>query len=199
MVQPCRKYAKTAKFSTILMREDVVRIVRSGAEILKRANRNAAQKFARYRAILSIRFSRNALQQPVEIRLAYFRFLVHSKLAAIEKRDVVLGHVVAERVKELRGNDFSRSRHLRILRRIELDEVDITTSITHAKTGCDAFGLCRNDNPGLFERWPLAVVRAFRQVGQAHPADTMPALKPAAVRHFAHRVDVHCRGLAAVA
>ena len=53
------------------------------------------------------------------------RFLVEDQTFAGQFRDVVLGHVVAERVKQLGDGGFRAAGHFWVLGRIELDEPPI--------------------------------------------------------------------------
>ena len=48
---------------------------------------------------------------------------VDDELAALEREDVILGNVIAKRVKELRADHIGGGRHLRIRRRIELHDL----------------------------------------------------------------------------
>src|SRR6186997_1239953 len=143
----------------------------------------------------------NPLENDIEIRffqaalpaggVRHDRLPIGDQLFAREESQIVLRNVVAQSVEELGRNDFSGSRHLRILGWIELDEVNVATSVADPEAGCNTLGLCADDSPGTLHRRTVAAVGTSDQLLHAHPTKRVPILKPAAVRNLAQRIDVH--------
>ena len=84
------------------MGKDIIGIVGQGPKILKWTYRASVQKLAGHSAINSVATSIHAFQQIIQLLFRYFCLVVDLQLVAFEKRDVVLRHVVSDRVEKFR-------------------------------------------------------------------------------------------------
>ena len=107
---------------------------------------------------------------------------------AVEVDDVVLGHVVAERVEELRRDHVGRARQLRIGERVELQQILPAGGVANAEAGSDAFVLRRDHRPLAGGR-RMRIARAGLQFRQAHVARRVTVRVPGAVGHLVNRID----------
>ena len=128
--------AQPAQLAAVLVREDVVRIVRPRAVVAERPDRLARERLARQRrgrcrrrcarrasSIASTSRCPSGAARPSSSSTS--RPLADHERLAAERREVVLRNVVAEGMEELRRDDLGAAGHLRVRRRIELDEVDL--------------------------------------------------------------------------
>src|SRR5262245_33139738 len=110
MVQPCRQDPKTTKLTPVFMRNDIIRIVGSGAIVLERSDRAAREKLACNRAVSPIRKFVNARKNLIQIGFthlalraeahAYFRRWIDHQAFTCEEYEMVLGNVIAGGKKE---------------------------------------------------------------------------------------------------
>ena len=69
VVQPRRENAQATKLAAVLVREDVVRVIRSGPVILKWTERRSGNVLAGHRAIGTVLGLVNPLQDYIKVRL----------------------------------------------------------------------------------------------------------------------------------
>src|SRR5262245_60720068 len=142
VIQPSRKHSQTSKFTTVLMGKDVIWIVRPRAEILEGADWLSFKDLAREGPISSIAILVNELEDLLQ------NGVVHSaELLSFEENDVVLRHVESDCIKEFRGDHLGSRCHFRVVRRIELDEINVAAAVANSKTRRNAFRLRFQDPP----------------------------------------------------
>ena len=137
VVEPRREHAQAAQLAAVLVRVDVVRIVGPRAVVAERPDRPAgAAPCSRSRGTCRRRCGRAASSSAIDVVLGERALLARrcrgsspgSPITSLSRRsigEVVLGHVVAERVEELGGRPSRRrSPSPGFDWRIELDEPD---------------------------------------------------------------------------
>ena len=152
-----RRPSSPAQLAPVLVRIDVIGVIRPRAVVAEMAER-ACPRAPCWRSLGTLPSAWRAALLSSASRSRGFitrrpslssqrRALADDERLAADRGEVVLGHVVAERVEELRGDDLGAARHLRVRRRIELDEVKLPGAVAHGEAWRDPFHLSRDDRP----------------------------------------------------
>src|SRR5262245_61631771 len=129
MIQPGAENPQAAKLASMFMGNDVVRIVRPNAVISILPDKFPRNKLAGHSSIFAVGSLPGSSENLVEVLFLHrtyfsdqiFKFGFRAQLDLIprEIHDIVLSDVIADGVEELGTNDFCRSRHFWIGRRIK--------------------------------------------------------------------------------
>ncbi len=200
VVEPRAEGEQTAQLAPVLVRKDVVRIVRAACRssgTVRPACRRApcwrGRGSCRPRSCAA-RSSRSSTSRvcPSAAGRACRSPCAPSPMTSAsraDRREVVLGDVVAEGVEELRRDDLGAARHLRVRRRIELDEVDLPGLVANRESRGDAFASCRETIVHV-PAGPCPVSGPFTSWSTVHRRASEPVGEPARVGHLVDRVDV---------
>jgi len=198
VVQPGAEDPVASQLAAVLVGEHVVRVVRPRAEELPRSERLSGDGEAGQDPVGAVRPGAGRRQDLPEVRLDHPRVAAPAsrygrggrqlQLLGAEVGDVVLRDVVADRVEERSADDVRGGREVGVIRRIELDEVDVPSGVPDREPGSDAARLPADDRPrGL---GPAPGGRPAAQLLQGHRPPADPVREPRGVRNLAERVDV---------
>ena len=158
VVGPRREQSESAKLATMLMSNDVVRIVRSCAVIPKRTEGSSRDVPARGHSHPPIRDPRNLSQAAAE-KVAGQRLLISELVLdhrprfdresrfRVDSHDVILWGVVSHRIEQHGPDDLGGRAELRNTDGVKLDDVAITPTIDDLKARYQAANLAAKDAP----------------------------------------------------
>src|SRR5262245_22568468 len=199
MVYPRGECPEGAELAAVLVRDDVVRVVRPSAVEAEAANRTALERLAGDNAVGAVGISVGFAQQSLDIRLFEPAFvaawrrdrrrIVDRQLLGAERGEMDLRQIVAERPEQLGDDHFGAGGHPTIAGWIELDEPDDALAVADGEPGCDAVVLRRNDGP-IPRRGAIRRIRAFQQLVQSDRPRADPVREPVGVHDLVYRVEV---------
>src|SRR5688500_5100129 len=171
----------------MLMRVDVVRVVRTRAVILEVTARGTGGKLAQRRAIFSVRQPSASCQKLVDVGTRH-RALLSAQVnhrggwrdddsTGIDVDDVPLNDVVSQRVVNGGADYFGGGRHPRVRRRVELDLIQLSSEVAYAVSGRNAAALLLNNRP-VVEVHRLPLIRTANDLGHSHIAAADAIGKP---------------------
>ncbi len=188
-----------AQIAAVLVRHGVVGVVGARSEIAVGTQRPARHRQAgggAVQALPRLVYAGENVGQiapghpaPAPELVLHGHVLPDGEDLAGEVDEVVLGDVVAQRVKDLGGDQLRSGGHLGIRRRIELDEVPPPAAVEHDKSRGDALGLGGDHGPGAVHLGRRVLSRSGREFLQAHAPPVVPPLPPGAFHRVAERVD----------
>jgi hypothetical protein len=200
VIEPRGKDRESAQLATVLVRKDVVRIVRTRAGVTELAERGAGQLLAGDDPVAAVGVAGGLFQDRIDVSRPHVALppgLVLDERAGADRErlaahrgQIVFRHEVAERVEELRRDDLGGARHLRLRRGIELDEIRVARPVADRQARRDPFEFSRDDRPAAGRR-PGAGIRSPGRV-RCRPARGAGAIhEPARIGHLVEGVHVH--------
>ncbi len=198
-VRPRAEDTKGAEFAAVLMRHEIVRVVRARALIPEPAQDLAGQEAARGRAVRPVGTPVGAFEHLVDVvpgqgrppaRRALFRRGVgDGDLLRPQVRHEVLHLVVAEGPEELRRDHQRAGRAVRVRGRIEREEERLAVGILCGEPGGVSAALLARDGPaGRHRRRPDDGTAEHLVDGQLARADAVG--EPTRVGHLVDGVHV---------
>jgi hypothetical protein len=198
VIHPRRKDAHGAQLATMLVRHHIVWIVGHCPVVSERAENRAADCFARNDTVTAIVLARGPCEKVVEVglrhptsssgALADLRFGQIDHVAG-ERDDVVLGYVVAERVKDFGRDDFGAGPELGIFGLVHLDEVQLACRVSDSESGSRSGGVTNEEAPASRCR-TIRLIRPTTQLVEGQRLGPDPVGEPARVGDLVDRVDV---------
>ena len=182
------------------MGHDIVGIIRTRAVIAEVSYGRSRCETADKDAITAIVLPCRTLEHAVEIvpperaafaiqRIAYRRLVRDDERVLVDLSQVHVDDVVAQRVIEGCADHLDTRRQFRVRGGIDLDLIELTLRIRHAKPRLYAAAFPGRHDPSL-ERDAIQTIRAPHDLFEAHPGTTDAIGKPARIRNLVDGVDV---------
>ena len=198
-VGPCAEHLERTQLAPVLVRHDVVGIVRARAVVAEAANRAPRQAARRDGAIAAVRAPVRPREDGVEIvarhracppRLRSERGRPGNvDLVAAHRDEMVLDLPVAERPENLVGDEDGGGRRLGEAGRVKRDEPQLAAGVAHGEPGRKPRLLGRHDHPAPRRR-PAAALGPDGGFVDCHRPRHDAVGEPARVRHLVDGVHV---------
>ena len=198
-IGPGAEHLQGPQLAPVLVRDDVVGVVRAGAVVAERTDRTPGHAARGHGAIRPVRAAMRPRENVVEVAPFHPALAPRrgSDLRRFRDRDPIRRHghemvlhlPVPERPEDLVRDHDRAGRGLGMSGRVEGDEPDLAARVADREAGRGAGDFSRHHGPWP-RCWPAAGERTARDIVRGHRCRNQTVGEPVRIRHLVDRVDV---------